>query len=611
MRRSFFSLVLAGLVLAACGDSEVVGPDASANSSPGVETAAGQDANGDVHFWLTVLHNNDGESGLLPETEAGFGQVGGAALFASVVQELREGAVERPFCSGNGAVNGGSRAPGCGVVMVSSGDNFLAGPVFAVSRDRGVPFFDGLALDLVGYDALAIGNHEFDFGPDVLADFIRSFPETEPPFLSANLDVSAEPELQSLASEGRIAPSVVVEVRGEQIGIVGATTDLLPVISSPRGVTVAPPAGAVQAAIDGLTGDGIDKIVLVSHLQSLNEDLELVPMLSGVDVAVAGGGDELLANPFNDLLPGDGPPLDRYPVFATNADGDRVPVVTTVGDYRYVGELVVGFDRRGKVVSVPRRFVGPIRVAEADGFSPDPRVQSEVVEPVEAAVAGLKANVLADQTVVLEAEKPQLRTRESNAGDLVADALLWKAGQLHADFGAPEPDVAIQNGGGIRGNKEFPAGDFTEFDSFELLPFPNFVTVMESVSPSQFREVLENAVSNVENVDGRFAQISGFSMTWTRSNPAGSRVLEVTLDDGTDIVVGGSVVTGAPDVDVATIDFLAAGGDGYDWGGASFTKLGTTYQEALEDFVTDPGQLDGLISAADYPAGGLGRITEN
>lgn len=610
MRKNFLTLALAGLVFAACSDAGVVDPNVSANAPPDADMVRVQDGDGSVHFWLTVLHNNDGESGLLPENRAGIGEVGGAALFASVVEALREAAVERPFCAGNGRADGRSEAPECGVLMVSSGDNFLAGPVFAVSRDRGVPLFDGLALDLVGYDALAIGNHEFDFGPDVLADFIRSFPETEPPFLSANLDVSAEPELQALVSDGRIAPSTVVEVRGQEIGIVGATTDLLPVISSPRDVTVAAPAGAVQAAIDDLTDRGVDKILLISHLQSLNEDRELIPMLRGVDVAVAGGGDEMLANPFNRLLPGD-EPVDRYPIFVTNADGDRVPVVTTVGDYRYVGELVVGFDRRGKVTAVPRRFVGPVRVAAADGFSPDPEVQSQVVDPVAAAVEGLKAEVLADQTVVLDARRGTVRTRESNAGDLVADALLWKARQIHADFGAPEPDVAIQNGGGIRGDKELPTGTFTKFESFELVPFPNFVTVMESISPSQLKDVLENAVSNVENVDGRFAQIAGFSFTWTRSNAAGSRVLEVTLDDGTDIVTGGSVVSGAPSVDVATIDFLATGGDGYDWGGASFTKLGTTYQEALEGFVTDPAQLDGLISAADYPTGGLGRITEN
>jgi 5'-nucleotidase len=229
---------------------------------------------------------------------------------------------------------------------------------------------------------------------------------------------------------------------------------------------------------------------------------------------------------------------------------------------------------------------------------------------VESAVADQRATVLADQQVALEATKPQLRTGESNAGDLVADALLWQADQLNESFGAPQPDVAIANGGGIRGNREYAVGDFTEFNSFELLPFPNFVTIIESLRPEQLRAVLENAVSNVENVDGRFAQIAGFSFEWSRSNAPGSRVLEVTLADGTSIVSDGTVVSGAPTVNVATVDFLATGGDGYDWGGAPFTKLGTTYRAALENFVTDPAQLNGVISDSDYPRGGLGRIKE-
>jgi 5'-nucleotidase len=89
----------------------------------------------------------------------------------------------------------------------------------------------------------------------------------------------------------------------------------------------------------------------------------------------------------------------------------------------------------------------------------------------------------------------------------------------------------------------------------------------------------------------------------------GTRVREITLADGTPIVSGGAVVAGAPSLDVATIDFLARGGDQYPFRGASFVTLGVTYQQALENYLEQPGGLNGLITAARYPVGGDGRIT--
>ncbi len=162
---------------------------------------------------------------------------------------------------------------GAGAILVSSGDNYLAGPEFNLSIQRGVPFFDAIGLDLIGYDALAIGNHEFDFGPDVLADFIQSFSQTMPPFLSANLDFSGEPRLL-------IAASAVVKKRGQRIGIIGSTTPNLTFISSPRNVIVGQDvAGAVQAEVSRLESMGVNKIILISHLQGLAEDLTLLTQL--------------------------------------------------------------------------------------------------------------------------------------------------------------------------------------------------------------------------------------------------------------------------------------------------------------------------------------------
>jgi len=574
-----------------------------------------------VHFWLTVLHNNDGESQLV-NAGSGLEDFGGAARFATLVRNLKFTSTHAP--RSEALHEGGKR----GVVMVSSGDNYLAGPEFNASLEKGVPFYDTILMDSVGYDAVAIGNHEFDFGPDVLADFIGGF-VSDVPFLSANMDVSGEPGLAALANAGRIAASTVVEVRGERIGIIGATTPALPFISSPRNVVVdADVVGAIQAEVDQLEAFGVNKIILISHLQSITEDLDLIPQLSGVDITVAGGGDELLANPETVLVPGDesavfdcGQPR-CYPLVAQDFDGNNVLVVTTSGAYRYVGRLVAGFDKEGRVIAFDQENSGPVRVSGVapDAVTPNPSIEAQVTAPVEAAVAALAANIIASSEVALDGIRGNVRSKETNEGNLLTDAHFFVATQRAASFGVPVPDVGLQNGGGIRNDSLIGPGDISELDTFDIAPFSNFVVLIPNIPREQFKEILENAVSRVEFGDGRFAQISGFSFTWDATGTGqvldadgnvttpGTRVQEVALDDSTVIVTGGAVVAG-PALNIATIDFLAKGGDQYPYRGAAFTALGITYQQALEEYIESPAGLNGLITAADYPEGGEGRIT--
>jgi 2',3'-cyclic-nucleotide 2'-phosphodiesterase (5'-nucleotidase family) len=566
------------------------------------------------HYQLTILHNNDGESKLL--NAPGQPDFGGVARFATLVDQLRaEALVRTPWDR--------TTAPRSGVVLLSSGDNFLAGPEFTASLEKGVPFYDSIALDHIGYDAFAIGNHEFDFGPDVLADFISGI---DAPFVSANLDVSAEPALAALAADGSIVASTVVRESGARIGVVGATTPALPSISSPRNVEVHPDvAGLVQEQVDTLTSTGVRIIVLISHLQNVEEDRDLISTLSDVDVAIAGGGDELLANDGDLLVPGDVRTLDPdtgeplpYPIIEKDADGQLVPIVTTAGDYKYVGRLVVDFDTQGEVVRV-HDSSGPVRVSGVapDAVAPDPFITEQVVEPVADFVSDLAENVIAQSQVALEGRRAFVRTSETNLGNLLADALLDAGSDNAAAFGVVEPDVALQNSGGIRNNSLIPAGPITELDTFSIASFSNFVSVVPDVPREQFKEILENAVSGVPLEDGRFAQVAGFSFTYNPAGTAqvvdndgvvlspGSRVVDVTLDDGTPLVVGGNVVAG-PGIAVATNDFSARGGDQYPFRGLPFTTVGVTYQQALLEYIVE--DLNGLISAADYPEGGEGRI---
>ncbi|MEL6863102.1 MAG: choice-of-anchor I family protein [Bacteroidota bacterium] len=555
----------------------------------------------DARFQLQLLHNNDAESQLVNAGQ-GLENIGGVDRFKTVVDSLRYVGFLKKHAS----------------ILLSSGDNFLAGPEFSASLIGGGAngeYYDALAVKLLNYDAICLGNHDFDFGPEVCAKFIEDTRAPLPSFLSANLDFSEEPVLQQLVNAGRIASSTVIWRDGEQIGVIGLTTPDLPFISSPRNVKVNDAlVSIVQGEVDALTAKGVNKIILISHLQSINEEQDLVTQISGVDIVIAGGGDELLANSPNLALPGE-EVAGEYPMQVMDAVGETVYLVTTPGEYRYVGQLLVTFDNNGKVVEIGADS-DPVLVKTA---RPDPVFTNLIVNPVKAYLDNLAANVIASTEVDLDGVRDNIRTEETNQGNLIADAILWQANQLAAGFGQSGAMVALQNGGGIRNNNIIAAGSpISELTTFDMLPFGNFVSLVDPIPASQFKEILENAVARVEDINGRFTQIAGCRFIWNPDgtsqtlddegnvvNP-GNRIVSAILDDGTVIVENGQLVAGAPEIRIATVNFLASGGDQYPFRGADFNSLGVTYQQALFNYIRE--QLNGQITAAAYPEGGEGRI---
>ena len=573
-------------------------------------------------FKLTVLHNNDGESQLV-NAGSDLETYGGAARFKALVDT--------------------QKAAAANVLMISSGDNFLAGPEFNLglkhNTDTGEPMYDTVAMAFIGYDAVNLGNHDFDFGPDVLADFIEGYQApiagttwTTPPYVSANLDMSAEPNLAALVDPlgpittvvdplRPIAESTVVTVGGEDIGIIGLETPNLATISSPRNVVI--DQAVVQVVKDQVAAllappYSVNKIILTSHLQAIDLEKALVADVTGVDIVISGGGDELLANAGDTLIPGDEDDVyGDYPQWVQDNAGVYVPIVTTSGEYKYLGHLEAGFDAAGNLVGIGDDS-GPLMVSTKAGNDAD--MQEYVVDPVVAGLALLDADKVATSEVPLDGLRNSVRFMETNEGNLITDAYLWQAKELAADFGFDVPDVALTNGGGIRNNTIIPAGDLTVLDTFDMVPFPNFLSVVENVPIAHFKEILENAVSRVDGLTGgtgRFAQIGGFTMMYNPDAQAqivdddtgfvltpGKRIQSVVLDDGTVLIQDGEVVPGKPTVDIATIDFLARGGDAYPFRGAPFTTLGVTYQQALENYLRNLK----TVTATDYPEGGEGRI---
>ena len=549
-------------------------------------------AQDNVAYTLTILHNNDGESKLLHNADRGFP---GIARFVTAMRGLQDGAGTD------------------GVLTVTAGDNFLASKEWNVSLEKGAPLYDSIGLSGL-YDAMAVGNHDMDFGPDVAAEFFAGF---DPPvvFLSANLDVSAEPALVAMVEAGRLARSTVVETGGEQVGVIGAITPMLGAISAPRNAVVSAVAAAVNAEVATLTAAGVNKIILISHLQQVDEDVEALASISGVDVAIGGGGDEMLRSETSTCLPEEetaGP----YPLEATDADGNTVPVITAPGGYRCIGELTVGFDSDGNVVSAEGRSVG-VSLDE----TPDPDVLAAVEEPLAAAVAALDNNVLATTEVDLDGRRSQIRTRETNQGNLVADASLWVGTERADAYGTAAPDIAIQGGGGIRNDSIIPAGsDLSESTTFDISPFNNVMVTFE-MTRERLKEAMEVSYDCIPGTCGQYSQVAGMSLVIDVGMPAretdregdcsnigheGARVRSIVLDDGTVIVEDGEVVPGDPVV-MTTVSWFAGGGDCFPAADLPHTKLGINDQRTLADYLTDA--LGGVVTAEQYPAGGEGRVT--
>ena len=535
-------------------------------------------------FVLTVLHSSSGESRLLPDEAT----APGIARFVTALKQLKAG------------------APGDGVIVLGSGDNVRASPELGVSLARDGPLYDSLALGGV-YDAMAFGSRDFDLGPDLAARMVEGFTPAIP-FLAANLDVSQEPGLQRLADQGRIARSTVIETGGERIGVIGVVTPRLPDLSSPRNAKTSRVLPSVLAEVAGLEKLGINKIILISHLQYVLEEVRIAGSLAGVDVIVSGGANYLLRNDGDTCLEGV-EPVASYPIWLEDGSGNPVPVLAAPGWYRCIGELNITFDADGNVTAADGRVVGV-------GFdvTPDPEVQRAVVIPLGTEVGLLEAEVLGIAQVELDVRRSNLRTSTTNAGNLMADALLSSAIRRAEDYGVAGPDVAIQHAAALGVNALIPPGDITTSTTWGIAPFDAFVAVGE-VPRRVFKALLEQALDRVPEAGDHYPQIAGFRVIYDPGAPAreiardldcsligepGARVREVILDDGTAIVRNGQVLSGPPVV-VATLDFLTLGGECYPLAGIGFANLGISYQQALADYISQ--DLGGTITAKDYPVG--------
>ncbi len=357
-------------------------------------------------------------------------------------------------------------------------------------------------MNAMGFDAMTAGNHAFDYGQQVLKQRIS---QAKFPVLAANV-----------AGGLPFKPYVVQQVGGVKVGIIGVVTEDTPVATHPKnvaGLKFTRPEDAVRRYLKEVR-EKSDIVVVLSHL-GLEADQALAASVPGIDVIVGGHSHTKLLQP---LIVG--------PTIIVQAweHAKALGVLDlTVAD--------------GKITS----FDGRLEEIKPAAGREDRKVQ-RIVTYYARKVDSRLGKTVGRTEVDLDGRTEQVRSRETNLGDLVADILREKS----------SADAAIINGGGIR--TSIGKGKITIKQVYAVLPFDNYLVAIR-LTGRQVKQVLEHGVSSLAEPAGRFPQVSGLSFVYSRSAPVGERVKEVAI--------GGYPLDPDKEYVIATNDFLAAGGDGY------------------------------------------------
>lgn len=426
------------------------------------------------------------------------------------------------------AVAKAERAANPNTLYLFNGD--MLSPSLASGFDKGQNTID--FTNLVPFDLAVPGNHEFDFGPE---NFVEKMKASKYPWAAINITNGDGSAIEGLGGV------MVKEVGGLKVALIPVAQDTSPEVSSTGSLKFLPTVETGVAAAEKAREEGADLVVGVVQT---NMENDRALMASGAFDVILSGDDHSYATAYD----------GRTAYVETSIDGQFLsPVDLTV-------EVTTTEDGKREISWVPAfRFIDTATV------TPDP----ESVAMADALRATMDQNLNVEIGTVeapLDSRRNVVRAEESTMGNLIADAMRDATGA----------DIAIMNGGGIRGDTTYEAGrKLTRRDILTELPFGN-VTVVTELPGSQVLLALENGVSQVEKGAGRFAQVSGLTYAFDASAPAGSRVSEV--------MVGGAPLEADKLYKVAVNDYILGGGDGYDaLGGGRIITEGPTGQLVAND----------------------------
>ena len=457
-------------------------------------------------YTLTILHTNDFhsrfepiskyDSGCSAEDNTAGECFGGSARLVTAVEA--------------------AKARSNNYILVDGGDQFQGSLFYTYYKGKAAAEM----MNKMGYDAMTVGNHEFDDGPEVLKGFADSVTF---PILMSNGDVSNEPLLN-----GTIIPSVILERGGEKLGLIGLTPQDTDELASPGpNVTFMDPAEAIAAQVERMKANGINKIIVLSH-SGMVVDKAVAAAVPEIDVIVGGHDNTFLSNTSERAK---GP----YPVMVVST-----AIVQAYAYGKYLGELNVTFNDAGEIIeTVGEPIVLDGGVVEDD--STKTRI-GELATPLDE----IRNKIVASSGALINGDRDTCRVEECTMGNLIADAML-------ARVASQGVSIAVANSGGIRASID--EGDVTMGEVLSVLPFQNTLSTFEAKG-QVIIDALENGVSQVEEVKGRFPQVAGLTFKWDPTvAPNEGRIVEV--------LVAGKPIDPEKVYGVVTNNFVRSGGDGY------------------------------------------------
>ena len=495
------------------------------------------------NFTLSIMHNNDTHANLnnIPKT-------------VTAIKEYRK---TKP-----------------NALLLNAGDVFSGTLYFNTFEGEA----DLALMKLMGYDAMTLGNHEFDLGASeaghqALVDFITG---ANFPIVSSNVDFSKDAKFTGLFSDlissdpenGKIYNGIIKEIDGEKVGIFGLTTAETKDISSPGSVAFEDYLEEAEKAVKAFEGMGVNKIVALTHLgyddnPAVDNDLSLAKHVDGIDVIVGGHSHTELKEPVV---------VDKDEKGVTK---DKT-VIVQAGQYNsYLGTLDVTFNAQGKVVIADGELVSIGAQAEDEEAVAVLKPFKDKVNEVSAEAIGV---TLKQALTTPRSSDPgnttgvSVRNSETILGNIITDGMLAKS----KVFTDKEVIMAVQNGGGIRA--AIDAGPVTVGEVITVLPFGNTLAVMD-ITGKEVKEMFEHSVSQAPKESGGFLHVSGAKVRYDSTKPAGERVVSIEYKnaDGQYVAIeSGKTYT------IATNAFTAKGGDG-------FTMLQKAYEDGR---VTDLGLSD-------------------
>ena len=429
---------------------------------------------------VTILHTNDTHGRIEEGKYAGMG----FAKLASIIDEYRHKKDN--------------------VLLLDAGDTFHGQTIVNLVRGENVVNI----MNQMGYDAMTVGNHDFNYGQERLKELneISQFP-----LLGANLD----PKL--------VDNYLIRDIKGFKVGIFGLTTPETAYKTHPKnveGLTFVDPVVTARDMVKTLKDKNADMVIALSHLgiseESKHSSKKVAESVDGIDLIVDGHSHNVIEKGMlvNSTL------------------------IVQAGEYdKNLGIVEITIEN-DQLENMRAELYTKEKAAD---ITPDQKIL-ELIAGAKEKNEKITSEVIGKSEVELNGERASVRTRETNLGNLVTDAMM----------AAVDADVAITNGGGIRASID--KGEITKGEVITVLPFGN-TTIVKNIKGSELFEAVEHGISKYPAHEGLFPQVSGMSFIFAKDRPAGERVLEIWIND--------KPLDHDKIYKVATNDFMAAGGDGY------------------------------------------------